>query len=139
MIGRIKVVVLALLAAYWLFVLVLLVADRPVFDQILSGQVKVSTDRPPVEIATVLVLTLLLSLISAGVVRGWRWTFWLILVVFLAGILRVPAAALELAGEAPKPGPSWYVALTAVLGLTQFCIALAMLIGYRRAGMWSDP
>ncbi len=85
-----------------------------------------------------LVLTALLSLLSEGIVGDWRWTFWLILVAFLAGILRVPAAALELAGRVSTQALAWYVLLTAVVGLIQFCIALAMLLGYRRAGVWGD-
>ena len=32
--------------------------------------------------------------------------------------------------------PSWYVAFQAVLGLAQFAIAAAMLVGYRRSGVW---
>jgi hypothetical protein len=73
--------------------------------------------------------------LSTGVIRSWRWTYWLILIVFLAGVLRVPAA-LQLAGIAPSHGPAWYVALQAVVGLIQFVIALAMLNGYRKAGVW---
>jgi len=137
-INRIKAVVLALFTAYWVVVVGLLVIARPVFDRVLDQQVRVSGDRRPAEVATVLVLTALLSLLSVGIVRGWRWTFWLILVVFLAGILRVPTAALELAGKVSTQAPAWYVALTGVVGLTQFCIALAMVLGYHRAGIWGD-
>ncbi len=136
MITRVKVVVLALVAIYWVVVIGILVTARPVFDQVLNQQVKLSGDHRPAEVATVLVLTALLSGLSVGIVRGWRWTFWLILVVFLAGILRVPIAVLELAGKSPSQGPAWYVALTAVVGLVQFSIGLAMLHGYRRAGIW---
>src|SRR5262245_5933716 len=108
---RIKAVVLALFAAYWVVVVVILVAARPVFDQVggLTG------DQRPVEVASVLALTALLGLLSTGVVRGWRWTFWLILVAFLAGVLRAPVALLELAGRLHSQGPPWYVALTAVV------------------------
>jgi hypothetical protein len=84
------------------------------------------------------VLTALLTLLSAGVVRGWRWTFWLILIVFVAGIRTVPVAALELTGRLSRQGPTWYVLFTAVVGLAQFGIALAMLAGWRRAGIWGD-
>jgi hypothetical protein len=88
------------------------------------------------EAAEVLALTALLVLISVGVVRGWRWLFWLILIAFLAGIFRVPAAALELAGKIPQQGPAWYVVLTAIVGMIQFVVALAMAAGYRRSGVW---
>ena len=135
---RIKAVVIALFAAYWVVVVLLLVAARPVFDQVLDQQARVSGDHRPAEVATVLVLTALLSLLSVGIIRGWRWTFWLILVVFLAGILRVPTAVLELTGKVSTQAPAWYVEFTAAVGLIQFCIAVAMLLGYRTAGIWGD-
>ena len=136
--NRIKAVVVGTFAAYWVGVVVLLIAVRPVFDLLLDQQMKVSGDHRPAEIVTVLVLTMLLMLLSTAVVLGWRWSFWLILVVFFAGILRIPAAALELAGKISTQAPGWYVGLTALVGLTQFCIAVAMLLGYRRAGIWGD-
>jgi hypothetical protein len=133
-INRIKALVLALFVLYWVAVLLILIVARSVFDQF-GG---LSIDRLPAEIGVVVVLTALLTLLSVGVVRGWRWTFWLILVAFLAGILRVPIAVFELAGKAPQQGPAWFVLLTAVVGLSQFGIALAMLAGYRRSGVWGE-
>jgi len=130
-----KALVLGLFAIYWVLVVLILVFSRNVFDQVgrLAG------DQRPAEIAEVLVLTALLALLSTGVVRAWRWTFWLILVVFFAGILRVPASIMQLAGEIPAQGPPWYVVLQAAVGLTQFFIALLMLAGYRKAGIWASP
>ncbi len=110
------------------------IAARPVFDQV-GGL-------PPghvgIEAAEVLALTALLLVLSVGIVRGWRWLFWLILIAFLAGILRVPAAALELVDTIPRQGPPWYVVLTAVVGTIQFVVALTMVAGYRRSGVWGD-
>ncbi len=53
-----------------------------------------------------------------------------------AGVLRVPASALELAGVLPASGPVWYVLVQAAIGLVQFAIGLAMLSGLRSAGVW---
>jgi hypothetical protein len=78
----------------------------------------------------------LTALLSTGVIRGWRWTFWLILVVFLIGIVRVLTVALQFAGIMPHQDPAWYAAFQAVVGLIQFVIALAMLAGFRKAGVW---
>lgn len=68
--------------------------------------------------------------------RRWRWTFWLILVAFLAGALRVPASILELAGVIPAGTPAWYVALQGAIGIIQLGIGLALLRGYRKGGVW---
>jgi hypothetical protein len=134
--NRTKALVLALFAVYWVIVVVILVAARDVYDGILAQAVLLSGDRRPAEIGALLALTVLFAVLSTGVIRSWRWTFWLILVVFLAGILRVPAAALQFAGIAPKQGPAWYIALQAIVGLVQFGIALVMLAGYRKTGVW---
>ena len=130
-----KALVLSLFAAYWILVVLILVFARDVADQV----VRLSGDQRPTEIAYFLVFTALLALLSTGVVRGWRWTFWLILVAFFAGILRVPASVMQLAGNIPAQGPPWYVVLQAVVGLTQFIIALVLVAGYREAGTWGSP
>ena len=36
----------------------------------------------------------------------------------------------------PAQGPAWYAAFQGVLGVVQLLIALAMIAGYRRAGVW---
>lgn len=133
---RTKAIVLSLFAAYWIIVVVLLMAARPVYDGLLAQAVPLSGDPLPAEIGTLLALTALLAMLSIGVIRGWRWTFWLILAAFLAGILRVPTSALQLAGILARQAPAWYVVLQAVVGLIQFLIALTMLAGYRKAGIW---
>ena len=86
--------------------------------------------------AFLIVLVALIGLLTVGVLRRWRWTFWLILVAFLAGVLRVPVAILQLAGLLPASAPTWYVLYQGLIGLAQLAIGLAMLAGYRRADAW---
>jgi hypothetical protein len=83
-----------------------------------------------------LALAAFLALVSIGVLRRWRWIFWLILVAFLAGALRVPAAALQLTDVVPTPLPNWYVVFQGLIGLVQLAIGLALLTEYRRSGAW---
>ena len=134
--NRTKALVLALFAVYWITIVTILAVARDFYDSQLPQAVKSSIDPRPAEIGTLLALTALFAVLSTGVIRSWRWTFWLILIVFLAGILRVPVAALQLAGIVPMQGPAWYVVFQAVVGLFQFGIALAMVAGYRKAGVW---
>jgi hypothetical protein len=89
-----------------------------------------------VGIAFLIALAAFLALLAVGVLRRWRWTFWLILVAFLAGVLRVPVAILQLAGVLPANVPSWYVVFQGLIGLAQLTIGLVMLAGYRRSGVW---
>ena len=81
-------------------------------------------------------LSAFIALLVVGVLRRWRWTFWLIAVAFLFGVLRIPASILALAGVLPAAGPTWYVVYQGLLGVVQFAIAVSMLVGYRRAGTW---
>src|SRR5215471_12930152 len=118
-----KVLVLTFFAAYWVMVVAMLLAARPLYDQILS----LSGDRAQVEIPALVVLTALFGTLSIGVIRGWRWTFWLILIVFTVGLLRALYSAMQLTGIVPRQGPVWYVVLPAPIGLVQFCIAVVML------------
>jgi hypothetical protein len=77
-----------------------------------------------------------IAVLGVGVLRRWRWLFWLIAFAFLFGVLRVPATFLTLEGVLPADGPTWYVVYQGFLGVVQFAIALLMLVGYRRGGTW---
>ena len=81
-------------------------------------------------------LSAFIALLGTGVIRRWRWAFWLILVAFLFGPVREVASLLALVGVLPADGTTWYVLYQVFLGLVQFVIALLMLAGRRRAGAW---
>jgi hypothetical protein len=84
-------------------------------------------------------LSSFLVVLVIGVVRRWRWTFFLILGAFLiGGVLRVPASILQLSGVLPADFPAWSVLLQALIGLVQVTIGLAMLVGYRKTGTWGS-
>lgn len=84
-------------------------------------------------------LSTFLMLLGVGVVRRWRWTFWLVLVAFLiGGVLRVPASILQLSGMLPTDFPAWYVMLQALIGVVQVAIGILMVVGYRRDGVWGS-
>jgi hypothetical protein len=81
-------------------------------------------------------LSAFILLIAVGVVRRWRWIFWLLLLAFLSSVLRVPASLLELANWIPASGPIWYVIFQALIGVVQFAIGLHLVIEYRHYGVW---
>ena len=131
-INRTQAVVLGFVLLAWLSLLSILVAAPEVLD----GQLRLPAGNRPAEIAFLVALSAFLALLAIGVVRRWRWTFWLVLVAFLAGLLRLPASVLELTGILPSAGPTWYTLLQAAIGLVQFVIGLGMLVGFRKAGVW---
>lgn len=132
-VNRVQSLVLGFFAFAWLGLLVILLVAPDVYAQALDLPLG---GRSVAEVAFVLAISALIAVLVVGVVRRWRWTFWLILVAFLAGILRVPASVLEILDVLPTADPLWYVLFQAVLGLVQFAIGTAMVVGYRKAGVW---
>jgi hypothetical protein len=132
MVNRTQALVIGFLVLAVTSLLVILVAAPEVYDQAL----RLPTGRRAVQIAFLAALLGFIALLGVGVVRRWRWTFWLILIAFLAGVLRVPVAILQLTGALAAPGPSWYVVFQGLLGVVQFAIGLVMVAGYRRASVW---
>ena len=132
-VNRTQAVVLGFALLAWLSLIGILVAAPETLDSTLRLP---PGNRQPAELAFLVALSAFIALLAVGVVRRWRWTFWLVLVAFLAGLLRVPASVLELLGVLPSMGPTWYVLLQAAIGLVQFAIGLAMLAGFRKAGPW---
>jgi hypothetical protein len=132
MVNRTQALVLGFFVVALVSLLVILVAAPDVYDQAL----RLPDGSEVAEIAFLAALTGFIALLAFGVVRRWRWAFWLILVAFLAGILRVPVAILQITGVLPVNVPTWYVTLQGLIGLAQLAIGLAMLAGYRRSGPW---
>jgi hypothetical protein len=134
-INRSQGIVLAFFGFIWIGLVIILVAAPSVYDRTLK---LASGNRGIGEVGFLAAISALIALLSLGVVRHWRWTFWLILVAFLAGVLRVPASILEISGTISTRDPTWYVLFQGVLGVIQFIIGLALLAGYRQAGVWGD-
>ena len=132
MVNRTQALVLGFFVVALGSLLMILVAAPDVYDQAL----RLPDGSGVAEVGFLVVLTGFLGLLAFGVLRRWRWTFWLVLVAFLAGILRVPVTVLQLTGVLAADVPTWYVLFQGVIGLAQVAIGLAMLTGYRRAGVW---
>jgi hypothetical protein len=134
-VNRTQQLVLGFLGLAWLALVAILLVSPEIYDRSLRAG---GSQRRLVDLGFLVALSGLLALLALAVVRRWRWAFWVILIAFFAGLLRVPAAALELTGRLSTADPTWYVVLQAVVGVIQFLIAAAMFIGYRRSGVWGD-
>ena len=119
----------------WIALVAILVLAPEVYTQNLR---KVGGDSLAIEALFLIALSALIAFLVVGVIRRWRWTFWLVLIACFFGVLRVPASTLQLAGMMPASGPIWYEALQGVIGVVQFLIAMAMFAGYRKAGLWGE-
>jgi hypothetical protein len=131
--NRTQLLVVGFFGLVWIALIAVLVLSPEVYAQTLRG---VGGDSLAIQAAFVITLSALIAFLVIGVVRRWQWTFWLVLIAFFFGVLRLPVSALQLAGIMPASGPTWYEALQGVIGLVQFLIAIAMVAGYRKAGIW---
>jgi hypothetical protein len=131
--NKLQALVLGFLALAWLSLLAILALAPDVYDQSLRLP---SGDSRLAELTFLAALSAFIVLVMIGVLRRWRWTFWLLLIAFLSGALRVPASIIQAAGWMPATGPSWYVLLQAMIGVVQFAIGMVMLVEYRRSGVW---
>ncbi len=134
-VNRTQALVLGFLVLAWLGLVAILALAPAVYDQALR---QLGGQGRQADFAFLAALSSFLALLTVGVLRRWRWVFWLVVVAFLLGVLRVPAALLQLTGVLPPDGPTWYVLLQGLVGAVQLVIGLALLAGYRRSGVWGD-
>jgi len=134
LLNRVQLLVLGFFALVWVALIAILVLSPNVYAQALRQ----GGEDLDIETLFLIVLLALIAVLMLGVFRRWQWTFWLILIAFFFGVLRLPASALQLLGMVPASGPAWYEALQGGIGAVQFLIAIAMFVGYRKAGVWGD-
>ena len=132
MVNRTQTLVLGFFLMVLLSVLTIRVAAPDVYDQAL----RLPSGNPWLDVGFLAALVTFIGLLAIGVLRRWRWIFWLITAAFLAGVLRVPAVTLQLMGVLAAGTPTWYLLFQGFLGVVQFAIGLALVAGYRRAGVW---
>jgi hypothetical protein len=96
-----------------------------------------ATGGMPAPILLVPLLVFIAGLVI-GVLRRWRWVFWLVLLAFLGSALRLPVTALELLGILPIEPPLWYLLLRAAISVIQLGIGIWMVHMYRRHGVWGE-
>jgi len=134
--NRTQLLVLGFFIFAWGALVVILVAAPEVYDQALRLP---GGERILPTLAFLAAISAFLVLLGVGVLRRWRWTFWLVLVAFLiGGVLRVPASILQLSGVLTAAFPAWYVLLQALIGVVQVAIGLLMIVGYGREGVWGS-
>jgi cell division protein FtsW (lipid II flippase) len=101
MINRVQALVLAFLLMAWTSLVAILVAAPEVYERRLRS---LPGAQRTVDVVFVAALTAFIVFLSIGVLRRRRWAFWLILIAFLLGVLRVPVAVLQLSGQMTPEG-----------------------------------
>ena len=121
-------------AAFFIGVWTLLIGLRFVAEDTI--RVALGLEEPAISLFIV-GITALIGVLLLGIVRRWRWVFWIVLVASLGGALRIVGSALELAGLIATALPAWYVLLQGAIGAVQVGVAAVMIQRYRRGGIWT--
>jgi hypothetical protein len=128
------------LIAFFVFCALFIAVAYIVEPTIITDGLKLSrgTERYPLLASVfVLLLLLLIGLMIVGIVRRWRWLFWLLLIDFTCSLLQIPAAILQLNGLLPETAPVWYILSRTGVGLLQAALAGWMWWIYRYYGVWA--
>jgi hypothetical protein len=96
------------------------------------------TERYPLPVTLFLIgILIFIAILIVGVVRHWRWLFWLILIAFGFSILEIPATILQLTGVVSGNLPLWYSLSRTGVALIEVVIAVWMVHIYRQYGVWA--
>ena len=134
---RLERAVIAFFILAALSLLVVYVADPAIYAHSLA-LTSSPADRYPVPVTLFLLSVLvLITLLSFGVVRHWRWLFWLMLVAFAGSALQIPVTLLQIADVLPSSDPLWYGLLQMGSAAFELALAVWMIHIYRHEGVWA--
>src|SRR5712692_6992736 len=134
---RLEKVLIAFFVLAVLFALVVYIVTPSIYTQVLSLGAS-PTERYPLPATLFLLgLSVFIAVVILGVIRHWRWLFWLLLIAFAAMILDIPATILQLTGVLPSLFPLWYSLCRMGVSLIAVVIAVWMLQIYRHYGVWA--
>jgi hypothetical protein len=133
---RLETVIITFFVLAALSALAVYIADPTIYTKVLMLE-STTADRYPLPATLFLVaLLIFITVLIVGVLRHWRWLFWLLLVANSFSILEVPATILQLNGVIPNPYPAWYSLFRMGAALIQVGIAIWMIRIYYQYGVW---
>jgi hypothetical protein len=133
---RLSAAIIAFFVLAALSALVVYIADPTIYSKVLMLE-STTSDRYPLPATLFLVVLLIfITVLIVGVLRHWRWLFWLLLIANSFSILEVPATILQLTGVIPDPYPVWYSLYRMGVAIIQVGIAIWMVRIYFQYGVW---
>ncbi|HEX6478074.1 MAG TPA: hypothetical protein VF043_04450 [Ktedonobacteraceae bacterium] len=134
---RLEVAVIAFFILAALSLLVVYAASPSIYVQSLS-LTSSPADRYPVPVTLFLVgILAVIALLILGVVRHWRWVFWLMLLAFASSALHIPVTLLQIADVLPSSDPLWYGLFRMGVAGVELALAVWMIYIYRHEGVWA--
>jgi hypothetical protein len=133
---RLSGVIIAFFVLAALSVLVVYFIDPSIYAKVLKLE-PATTDRYPFASTLFLVaLLIFIAILIFGVIKHWRWLFWLLLIANSFSILEVPTTILQLTDVVPEVYPTWYSIYRMGIAVIQVGIAIWMIRIYFQYGVW---
>lgn len=133
---RLRAVLLAFCATAVASLIVIYVVAPAIYVQTLMLTPDPADTHPLVTTLFMVAITLLVAVLAVGILRRWRWVFWLVLLAFTLSALQIVAFPFELAGVVSPHIPAWYALFRALVAVVQLAIGIWMIRIYRRCGVW---
>ena len=134
---RLASVLIAFFVLAALSLMAVYVVDPSIYTKtLLLGPTQVGSYPLPATLLLVGILAFI-AIVILGVVRHWRWLFWLILVAFGFSILNIPTTILQLTGVIHSDLPVWYSLYRMCIAVAQVVIAIWMVRIYYHYGVWA--
>jgi hypothetical protein len=133
---RLSAAMIAFFVLAGLSAFIVYIAEPTVYAKVLMLESS-TVDRYPLPATLFLIALLtLITVMIVGVLRRWRWLFWLLLLANSFSILEVPATILQLNGVLPNPYPAWYSLYRMSIAVIQVGIAIWMVRILYKYGVW---
>ncbi len=136
-IQRLKKVLIVFFVLAALSLVAIYVAMPSLYTEILKLQPSPPTSPYPLAVTLFVVgILCFITVLIIGVVRDWRWVFWLVLIAFACAILDIPATLFQFKGIVPGHLPLWYSLSRMGVACIQVGIAVWMGYIYYNYGVW---
>ena len=133
---RLQVVLVAFFALTFSSAGVVYAVAPSIYSQSLSLTPTPSDPHPLAATLFLLALAVFISLLIVGVLRHWRWLYWLLLLAFSASVIDIPVTILQLTNVLPLTYPVWYSLFRLGVSLVEIAIAMWMVQIVRSQGVW---
>jgi hypothetical protein len=135
-VAALQTALIALFAASGMILIAAYVAAPTVFADTVPLDRDALARHPPILTLFVGAVLALIAVVIVGIVRRWRWLFWLLLLACASAVLHLPVTLLQLAGIVPGDTPRWYAILQLGSELVQLALAAWMVLLFRIGGVW---
>ena len=110
--------------------------DPSIYAKVLKLEPATTDTYPYASTFFLVVILIFIAILIFGIIKHWRWLFWLLLIANSFSILEVPATILQLTGVIPEVYPTWYSLYRMGIAVMQVGIAIWMIHIYLQYGVW---